>query len=61
MGYDVSTTAQCDNPDCSEFEVPKDMQFLPPGYTDPVFCGVCGDVIDVSGVTPNETTPTPHK
>lgn len=48
----MATTAQCEDADCPEFQVPKDMQFLPPDYPAPVLCGMCGGAIDVSEVDP---------
>lgn len=56
----MATTAACANEECPEFGVPKDMRFLPPDYPDPVFCGACGDVIDVSDVElPPDPEPKP--
>lgn len=55
----MAQTAQCEHQECPEFEVPKNMEFLPPDYTDPVYCGACGNVIDISDLQP-EPEVTPH-
>jgi hypothetical protein len=46
----MATTAVCLNQDCAEFDVAKDFSTLPPGWSAPVYCGACGDPIDISGV-----------
>lgn len=53
----MATTAACLNAECSEYEVPKDFSTMPPGWTDPVYCGMCGDVIDISGLGGPEVDP----
>lgn len=44
----MTTTAACANPDCPEYEVPKDLSMMPPGFA-PVLCGGCGREIDTTG------------
>lgn len=38
-------TASCTNHECAEFGVAKDMSTVPPGWTDPIWCGQCGQEI----------------
>jgi hypothetical protein len=40
-------TAACANPACPEQGVEKDLSLMPAGYTEPVFCGECGEEIEV--------------
>lgn len=47
----MATTAQCENTECPEYGVPKDMSLIPPGYS-PVFCGACGDEITAGDSPP---------
>jgi len=52
-----SATAECSNPACPEFEVEKDMSMMPPDWTDPVWCGGCGDAIPIESAPPPEVEP----
>jgi hypothetical protein len=42
----MAATAACTNTECTEYEVPKDLSMMPPGYK-PILCGACGEEIFV--------------
>jgi len=55
MTAPAETTGHCVNSACSQFEVPKDMSGMPPDWTDPVWCGQCGEAISINGEPPPDT------